>query len=160
MIAHVLICRKSRPEVFCTKGILRNFTKFTGKHLRQSLFLIKLQAWGLKACNFIKKRPQHRCFSVNIAKILFLIEHLLRLLKKLLLKKLLMFLLAKLAEINTCCLKQVFCVRHLVIAAWKGSKYGTFFGPLFHTFRLNMEIYKTEPENFDNCFCIIFDRYN
>ena len=25
--------RSSRPEVFCKKGILRNFTKFTGKHL-------------------------------------------------------------------------------------------------------------------------------
>ena len=25
---------------------------------------------GLKACNFIKKKLQHRCFPVNIAKIL------------------------------------------------------------------------------------------
>ena len=44
------------------KGALRNFTKFTGKHLRQSLFvnkvarvslLIKLQASGLQL--YIKK---------------------------------------------------------------------------------------------------------
>ena len=28
---------------------------------------------GLKACNFIKKRPQHRCFPVNIAKFLILL---------------------------------------------------------------------------------------
>ena len=28
---------------------------------------------GLKACNFIKKRPQHRCFPVNIAKFLILV---------------------------------------------------------------------------------------
>ena len=27
--------RSSRPEVFCKKGALRNFTKFTGEHLRQ-----------------------------------------------------------------------------------------------------------------------------
>ena len=40
--------RSSRPEVLCEKGVLRNFTKFTGKHLRQSLFLIKLQALGLQ----------------------------------------------------------------------------------------------------------------
>ena len=33
------ICRSSRPEVFCKKGVLRNFTKFTGKHLCQSLIL-------------------------------------------------------------------------------------------------------------------------
>ena len=29
--------RSSRPEVFCKKGVLRNFTKFTRKHLCQSL---------------------------------------------------------------------------------------------------------------------------
>ena len=28
---------------------------------------------GLKACNFIKKRPQHRCFPVNITKLLILL---------------------------------------------------------------------------------------
>ena len=33
--------------MFCEKGVLKNFTKFTGKHLYQSLFLIKLQASGL-----------------------------------------------------------------------------------------------------------------
>ena len=38
--------RSSRPEVFCESGVLENFTKLTGKHLCQSLFLIKLQAWG------------------------------------------------------------------------------------------------------------------
>ena len=32
----------SRPEVFCKKGVLRNFTKFTGKHLYQSLFFNKV----------------------------------------------------------------------------------------------------------------------
>ena len=30
--------RSSRPEVFCKKIVLRNFAKFTGKHLCQSLF--------------------------------------------------------------------------------------------------------------------------
>ena len=28
----------SRPYVFCKKGVLKNFIKFTGKHLCQSLF--------------------------------------------------------------------------------------------------------------------------
>ena len=32
-----LTFRTSRPEVFCKKGVLRNFTKSTGKHLYQSL---------------------------------------------------------------------------------------------------------------------------
>ena len=29
---------KQPPEVFCKKGVLRNFAKFTGKRLCQSLF--------------------------------------------------------------------------------------------------------------------------
>ena len=29
---------------------------------------------GLKACNFIKKRPEHRCFPVNTAKFLVLLN--------------------------------------------------------------------------------------
>ena len=34
--------RSSRTEVFCKKGVLRNFAKFTGKHLCQSLFFNKV----------------------------------------------------------------------------------------------------------------------
>ena len=41
---------------------LKNFAIFTGKHLCWSLFF--------KVCNFIKKRLQHRCFPVDIAKYL------------------------------------------------------------------------------------------
>ena len=33
--------RSSGAEVFCRKVVLRNFAKFTGKHLCQSLLLIK-----------------------------------------------------------------------------------------------------------------------
>ena len=32
------IYKSTRSEVFCKKGVLRNLTKFTGKHLCQSLF--------------------------------------------------------------------------------------------------------------------------
>ena len=34
--------RSSRPEVFCKKGALRNFAKFTEKHLCQSIFFNKV----------------------------------------------------------------------------------------------------------------------
>ena len=34
--------KSSRPEVFCKEGVLRNFSKFTGKHLWQSLFFNKV----------------------------------------------------------------------------------------------------------------------
>ena len=47
------------------RDVLRNFTKFTGKHLCQVLFMS-----GLKACNFIKMRLWHWCFHVNFAKFL------------------------------------------------------------------------------------------
>ena len=34
--------RSSRQAVFCKEGVLRNFAKFTGKHLCQSLFFDKV----------------------------------------------------------------------------------------------------------------------
>ena len=46
------------------KGVLRNFAKFTEKHLCQSLFLIKLQA-----CNFIKKEALVQVFSCEFCEI-------------------------------------------------------------------------------------------
>ena len=49
MNPHIL----KQPPVFCKKGVLRNFTKFTGKHLYQSLFFSKVA--GDFNCNFIKK---------------------------------------------------------------------------------------------------------
>ena len=69
--------RSSRPEVFCKKGILRNFSKFTGKHLCQSLLFNNVA--GLRPATLFKKRLWHRCFPVNFAKFLrtpFFIEHL------------------------------------------------------------------------------------
>ena len=68
--------KSSRSEVFCKKGVLRNFTKFTGKHRRQSLFFNKVA--GLRPVTLLKKRPWHRCFPVNFVKLLrtpFIIEH-------------------------------------------------------------------------------------
>ena len=44
----------SRPEVFCKKGVLRNFTKFTGKHMCQSLFFNKVA--GLRPATLLKKK--------------------------------------------------------------------------------------------------------
>ena len=69
--------KSSRLDVFCKKGVLRNFTKFLGKHLRQSLFFS--EAAGLRAATLLKKRLWHRCFPVNFVKFLrttFLTEHL------------------------------------------------------------------------------------
>ena len=38
----------SPPEVFCKKGGLKNFTKFTGEHLCQNLFFINVAGSRLK----------------------------------------------------------------------------------------------------------------
>ena len=62
------------------KGVLRNFEKFTGKHLCQSLFF---------SCNFIKKEILARCFPANFAKFLrtpFLQNTFVRLLLKYLMR--------------------------------------------------------------------------
>ena len=62
-------CSNSRSQMFCKIDALKNLAIFTGKHLVWRFFLI----------NFIKKRHQHRCFSVNVAKCLstaFYIEHI------------------------------------------------------------------------------------
>ena len=57
----------SRPEVFCKKGVLRNFTKFTGKHLCQRLFFNNVA--GLRPATLLKKRRWHRCFHANFVSI-------------------------------------------------------------------------------------------
>ena len=60
--------RSSLPEALCKKGVLRNFTKLTGKHLCQRLFFNK--AAGLRPATLLKKRLWHRCFLANFAKFL------------------------------------------------------------------------------------------
>ena len=37
--------QKQLPEVFCKKGVFKNFANFTGKHLCWSLFLITLEVF-------------------------------------------------------------------------------------------------------------------
>ena len=60
-------CKSSRPDVFHKIGVLKNFTKFTGKDLWQNLFFNKVAD---DACNFIKTRLWHRCFPVNFVEFL------------------------------------------------------------------------------------------
>ena len=56
---------KSLKEVFCKKDVLRNFAKFTGKHLCQSLSFNKVAC--LRSATLLKKRLWHRFFPVNFA---------------------------------------------------------------------------------------------
>ena len=60
--------QKQPPEVFCKKSVLRNFAKFTGKYLCQSLFFNKVA--GLMPTTLLKKRLWPRCFPANFTKLL------------------------------------------------------------------------------------------
>ena len=73
---HVTSCvqyvQKQPPEVFFRKGVLKYFANFIEKiAVLESLFN---NAAGLTACNFIKKRLQHRCYTV--VKLAKFYEHL------------------------------------------------------------------------------------
>ena len=65
----ISIRRNSHRSCSVTKGVLRNFAKFKGKHLCQSL----------RPATLLKKRLWHRSFPVNFAEFQrtpFFIEHL------------------------------------------------------------------------------------
>ena len=68
--------RSSRPEVFCKKGVIRNFEKHSGKHLCQSLFFNKVA--DLRPVTLFKKRLSHKPIPVNFPKFVrtrFLTDH-------------------------------------------------------------------------------------
>ena len=59
--------RSRHPEVFYKIGVLKNFAKFTGKHLCQRLSFNKVA--GLKPETLLKKRLRLMCFFCEIRKI-------------------------------------------------------------------------------------------
>ena len=71
--------RSSHRRCSVKIGVLRNFTKFTGKDLCQSLFFNKVA--GLRPATLLKKRLWQRCFFrefCEISKNTFSTEHLQR----------------------------------------------------------------------------------
>ena len=60
--------QKQPSEVFYEKGVLRNFTKFTGKRLFQSLIFNNVAC--MRPAALLKKRLWHMCFPVNFVKFL------------------------------------------------------------------------------------------
>ena len=58
-----ILCWSSQQGCFVKEDVFKTFANLTRKHLCCSLA-------GLKACNFIKKRIQHRCFPVKLMKFL------------------------------------------------------------------------------------------
>ena len=63
--------RRSRLQMFSKIGVFKNVCKFHRKTL-------VLESLLNETCNFIKRRPQYRCYPVKFAKFLrttFFIEH-------------------------------------------------------------------------------------
>ena len=72
-----LCCEEVAKMCSVKKSVLRNFAKFTGKHLCQSLYLNNVL--GLWPATLLKQRLWRSCFPVNFGKFLrtpFLTEHL------------------------------------------------------------------------------------
>ena len=69
---YVVTYRSSHQMCSVKKSVLRNFEKFTGKHLCQSIFFNKVAGLSprLSPATLLKKRLWHRCFPVNFAKFL------------------------------------------------------------------------------------------
>ena len=59
--------KSSHPEVLFKKGVLKNFAKFTGKNLCQSLFQNKMADW--RPSNLLKKRFQRTFVSLEVLRI-------------------------------------------------------------------------------------------
>ena len=73
---YFVLLRSSHWRCSVRKGVLRNFAKFTGKHLCQSLFLNKVAGSG---CSFIKKETLSHMFSCEFCEIslnTFFTEHI------------------------------------------------------------------------------------
>ena len=54
MKIYFIVVQKQPQEVFYKKGVLRNFTRFTGKRLCQSFFFNEVA--GLRPATLLKKR--------------------------------------------------------------------------------------------------------
>ena len=62
------IIRSSHRRCSVRKVVHKNFTKFTGKHLFQSLLFNNIA--GLMPATLLKNRLWRRCFPINFVKIL------------------------------------------------------------------------------------------
>ena len=68
ILKYHLLYRSSQRRCSVREGVLRNFAKFLGKHLCQSVFFSKVAA--LRPATLLQQRLWHRCFPVNFAKFL------------------------------------------------------------------------------------------
>ena len=84
-IQNVANFRSSHQRCSIKKSILRNFTKFTGKHLCQSLFFDKVDCfWKQTGAGFwillifLNLKPVRTCFIVVASRMILLLEKVIR----------------------------------------------------------------------------------
>ena len=68
IIIGIILSRSIHLRCSVKKGVLRNFTNFTGKYLCQRFFFNKVA--GHSPETLLKKSLCHRCFTMNFAKLL------------------------------------------------------------------------------------------
>ena len=61
-IGDIIVVRSSHQRCSVTKDVLRNFEKFTRKHVCQSLFFNKVAGLRPETCTFIKKETLAQVF--------------------------------------------------------------------------------------------------
>ena len=61
-----LVTQEVATGVFFKKGVIKNFSKFTGKYLCQSPFYYEFA--GLRPVTLLKKKLRHSYFPVNFTK--------------------------------------------------------------------------------------------
>ena len=80
LLCHVRV-RSRRQELFCKKGVLRNFAKFTGECLCQSLFFKKetlTPAFSCRFCEIFKNFLSYRTPPVAASGVSIVLELLAR----------------------------------------------------------------------------------
>ena len=65
-LIEIILNRNAPRTEAATGGVLGNFAKFKGKHLRKSLSFAKIG--GLRPATLLKKRDSGTCVPVNFAK--------------------------------------------------------------------------------------------
>ena len=80
LVQHIVVqnsvkTRSSYRRCSVKKGVRRNFIKFTGKHLCQSLYLIKLQDWSATLSKQTLAKQVFSCKFSKISKNIFFTEY-------------------------------------------------------------------------------------
>ena len=64
-----MLLKNQPPELLIKKGVLKNFAKFTEKHLCLHLFFNKVADLRCQACNFVKNETPIQVLSRELCEV-------------------------------------------------------------------------------------------